>query len=1018
MAITDVFIRRPVLASVVSLMILFVGLRSLFALPIREYPELTNTTITVTTLYPGASAALMKGFVTTPMQQAVAGTEGVDTIESYSAQGVSTVTLNLRLNADPDRATADVLVKVRQVAKALPEGANDPIVHKQTGTGIALMYIAFQSDTMTSAQITDYLTRVTQPYLQTIEGVGNTEITGGGETFAMRIWLDPKRMAALGITANDVRTALASNNVTFAAGEIKSQFTQTAIDAKTSLKSVEGFERLVVAAHGDTLIRLGDVARVEIGPGNANSSGTFNGAKGVAIGVYATPTANPLSAIKNVRKQFPGLLEQLPPNLTAHIAYDATEFISASIDDVVKTIAEASVIVIIVVFLFLGNVRSAFIPIVTIPLSLVGVMMILLGLGYSINLLTLMALVLAIGLVVDDAIVVVENIHRHIGEGMAPLRAALQGAREIALPVVSMAITLAAVYAPIGFMSGLTGTLFKEFAFTLAGSVVISGVIALILSPMLCSKLLKRDGETRFAKALDRNFSRLKRGYARLLQRGLNARPVILLILGGTIGAAGIMYVTTQKELAPNEDQGFLVSLIQSPKTANLNYMEHYTKQLSQVFSSIPEADYNFILNGTPDPHNGLAGLVLKPWDERSRSANDIQQALGPGLAEIAGVKIQTFSPPALPGVGGGLAFQFVVTTIGDYSRLAAVIGKLADAARKSGLFLFTTTDLDFDTPQIDFTIDRGKANSLGVKMSDIATTLTTLLSGSYVNRFSLYGRSYQVIPQVPRQYRATPQWLTQYRVRTASGDLVPLSTIAKIEHSVQPYTLKTFQQLNAATLSGVLYPGRSMGEAIAFMEQKAAELLPGGFYYDYNGGSRQYIQEGNRLVVTFAFALIVIYLVLAAQFESFRDPFIILIALPTSIFGALIPLNFGLGTLNIYTQIGLVTLIGLISKHGILMVEFANKLQIEEGLDKHQAIIKAASVRLRPILMTTAAMVSGMVPLILSQGAGAESRYGIGLVIAAGMSIGTLFTLFVTPAVYTYIARDHKRSAAVEEGA
>ncbi|MFO1088639.1 MAG: MexW/MexI family multidrug efflux RND transporter permease subunit [Hyphomicrobiales bacterium] len=1018
MHFTDIFIKRPVLATVVSLLILLVGLQALFRLPVRQYPELTNTTITITTTYPGANADLIKGFITTPIQQAVASTEGLDTLTSSSSQNVSTVTLNLRLNADPDRAMTDVLSKVNQVKGELPREANDPIVVKQTGQGYALLYMSFNSKVMTSSQITDYLTRVVQPKLQTLDGVAKAEILGG-QTFAMRIWLDPDRMAALGVTPLDVSAALAANNFTSAPGQIKGDYVQTNINAETSLASAEAFGKLVVAQRGDTLIRLGNIARIELGPQSSDSSSVFDGLKAVFIGIYATPSANPLTVISEVRNAFPSIKSELPVGLEAAIAYDATEFIRASINEVIKTLGEAVVIVIVVIFLFLGNFRSTLIPIVTIPLSLIGVMVALLALGYSINLLTLLALVLAIGLVVDDAIVVVENIYRHIEEGMTPYDAALKGAREITGPVIAMTITLAAVYAPIGFTTGLTGSLFREFAFTLAGAVVVSGIIALTLSPMMCSKLLKaQDSSGGFVRFLDRTFDRLKRGYQRRLERSLRGRPTTILILVGVILASGLMYVTTQKELAPDEDQGILFVVAKSPQYANLDYLEHYTDQLAQLFNTVNEKEHVFQINGSGGVQMGFAGILLKPWAERTRSQQDILKELQPKMGQVPGINVFAFSPPALPVAGEGTPLQFVITTPGDFIQLADVVQKFKEAADKSGLFIFTDTDLRFDTPQVELKIDHDKANRLGIKMADIGQALATLLGGNYVNRFNMQGRSYEVIPQVPRDARLSADWLTRYQLRTADGQLVPLSAVATVSQSVQPNALTTFQQLNSAILSGVPFPGRTLGEGISFLQNLAATEMPEGFSYDFQGESRQYVQEGNTLALTFVFALIVIFLVLAAQFESFRDPLIILVALPTSIFGALIPLNFGLATINIYTQIGLVTLIGLISKHGILMVEFANKLQEEEGMDRKQAIVHAAAVRLRPILMTTAAMVVAMIPLIFAEGAGAKSRFDIGLVIAFGMTIGTMFTLFVTPAVYTYLARDHRAERRAREGA
>lgn len=1010
MSFTDLFIRRPVLASVVSLLILLVGLQAGFSLQVRQYPELSSTTITITTGYPGANADLIKGFITTPIEQAVSSAEGIDTLVSASSQNTSVVTLNLRLNADPDRAMSDVLSKVNQVKGVLPAESNDPIVVKTTGEGHALMYMSFNSDVMTAPQITDYLSRVVQPKLQTVDGVANAEILGG-QTFAMRVWLDPNRMAALGVTPADVRQALAANNFTTAAGQIKGDFVQTSINAETSLSSANAFAQLVVAARGDALVRLGNIAKIELGPQNVSSSSVFDGLKAVFFGIYGTPSANPLDVIDGVRAVMPEIERQLPPGLSGTIAYDATDYIRESIAEVIQTLGEAVVIVVVVIFLFLGNLRTTVIPIVTIPLSLIGVMIMLLAMGYTINLLTLLALVLAIGLVVDDAIVVVENIHRHIEEGLTPFDAALKGAREIALPVISMTITLAAVYAPIGFVSGLTGALFREFAFTLAGAVVVSGVVALTLSPMMCSKLLTDlEHEGRFTELLDRLFNGLRDRYLHWLHRALNFRALILLVLVGVMSMTGLMYVTAPQELAPEEDQGILFMIGKTPQYANLDYLEHATSHLENVLRTVPEAAHIFTINGMESAHQAFIGFLLEPWEQRTRSQKEVLQELQPKLAGIADAQIFAFPLPSLPGSTGGAAVQFVITTTSDFEQLAQVLADLQAAAGESGLFLFTDSDLKFETPQIEFKIDHDKANRLGISMQDIGGALATLLGGNYVNRLNLAGRSYEVIPQVPRDYRLTPDWLTRYQVKTGSGELVPLSTVATIAHSVQPNALTTFQQLNSATLSGVPFPGRTLGEALDFLKDKADEIFPEGYSYDFKGESRQFVQEGSTLVYTFVFALLVIFLVLAAQFESFRDPLIILIALPTSIFGALLPITvggiLGMASINIYSQIGLVTLIGLISKHGILMVEFANLMQ-EQGMSRRDAIEHAAAIRLRPILMTTAATVLAMVPLLTATGAGARSRFAIGVVIAAGMTIGTLFTLFVTPAVYTLVASD-----------
>ena len=1018
-AFTDLFIRRPVLATVVSLLILLIGGMAGYKLQIRQFPQTSNTTITITTTYPGAAADVIKGFITTPIEQAVASSEGIDTLVSASQQNVSTITLNLRLDANPDRAMADTLSKVNQVRGLLPREANDPVIVKQTGQGFALMYLSFNSNVMTASQITDYLTRVVQPRLQTVDGVANAQILGG-QVFAMRIWLDPTRMASHGVTANDVRAALAANNFTSAAGEVKSDYTQISVNALTSLDSAEAFGKLVIAAHGDALVRLGDVSRIELGPQSSDSSSVFDGLKAVFIGIYGTPEANPLTVIDGVRAIMPSIQSQLPVGLNATIAYDSTQFIRASIYEVAKTLVEAAAIVIVVIFLFLGNLRSTFIPIVTIPLSLIGVMIALLALGYSINLLTLLALVLGIGLVVDDAIVVVENIYRHIEEGMTPFDASLRGAHEIALPIIAMTITLAAVYAPIGFVSGVTGTLFREFAFTLAGAVIVSGFIALTLSPMMCSKLLRHDmGEHRFGRFVDRTFERLRKAYQRRLHSTLNFRALTLLILVGVLALTGVMYASTPRELAPEEDQGILLSLIKIPQIGNRDYTEQATQALYGQVKDVPEFLHLFVINGFPSVRSGFAGILLKPWDQRARNQKQVLADLGPKFQSVPTAQVQAFSPPALPGSTGGAPMQFVIRTTGDYATLADVALKMQQAARESGLFLFTDVDLKFDTPQYEFKIDADKANRIGVNMADVGTALATMLGGNYVNLFNLYGRSYQVIPQAPREFRLTPDWLTRYQVRTSNGELAPLSAVASVTEKVQPNALTSFQQLNSATLSGVPFPGRTLGEALDFLKDKSKEIFPEGYSYDFQGDSRQYEQEGNALVYVFVFALVVIYLVLAAQYESFRDPLIILIALPTALFGAMLPLNIGgflgFASINIYSQIGLVTLIGLISKHGILMVDFANRLQERQGFSRRGAIEEAAAVRLRPILMTTAAMVVGMVPLILASGAGARSRFSIGLTIFAGMAIGTLFTLFVTPAVYTFLARDHAAAIARE---
>jgi hydrophobe/amphiphile efflux-1 (HAE1) family protein len=914
-----------------------------------------------------------------------------------------------------------VLTSISQVQSQLPDGANDPIVQKRASDSTGLLYIAFNSDQLTAPQINDYLTRSVQPRIETIDGVSQATIFGG-DSIAMRIWLDPDRMAARNVTASDVAAALKANNFNTAAGKVKGGFVQSSIDVQTSLDSVDQFRNLVVATVDSTIIRIDDIAEVALGSESSSSSARFDGERSVSLAIYATPSANPLTVIQAVRDALPEIESQLPPGLGLTIAYDATAFIDASIDEVISTLWQAVIIVLVVIFLFLGSVRSTLIPIVTIPLSLVGVMMFLLAFGFSINLLTLLALVLAIGLVVDDAIVVVENVHRHIDEGLSPFEAALKGAREIALPVIAMTITLAAVYAPIGFVGGLTGALFREFAFTLAGAVVVSGIIALTLSPMMCSRLLRPTSPGGLSSKLDAIFARLQKRYRRMLEASLDNRPVVLTMLVGIVALAGLLYTVIPSQLAPDEDQGVIISIVTLPSSANLDYVESQTDHLSEILRSIDGVDHALAINGNPTSTQALAITLLKPWGDRDKGQAEILTELRGKVGDVTGARVFLFPQPSLPGSTGGAPIQFVITSFAEYSELVAILDELQRRAEESGLFLFTDTDLKYDTPQVKVAIDADKANQIGLDMEDIGDTLAILLSGNYTNFFSLYGQSYEVIPQVPRDFRLTAEWLGRYQVRTASGAMVPLSTVVTVTTDVQPNELTTFQQLNSATLSAVTYPGRTTGEALAFLEQASKEILPRGFSYDFAGQSRQYVQEGNTIVFAFVMALIVIYLVLAAQYESYRDPLIILIALPTSMFGALTALYIGsipaVTSLNIYSEIGLVTLIGLISKHGILMVDFANKVQIEEGRSRRAAIEEAAAVRLRPILMTTAAMVMGMVPLLFASGAGAHSRFDMGLVIAAGMAVGTCFTLFVTPAIYTLLARDHAAEAGAAKAA
>jgi multidrug efflux pump len=1001
---TDIFVKRPVLASVVSLLIFLVGLRSISSLPLREYPKLENTVITVTTPYVGASADVIQGFITSPLQKQIAGAGGVDYLTAESTQGVSTIKAYIKLNFDPQTAFTNVMSKVAQAQGQLPSGAQTPVITKDTGSSTALMYMSFDSQRMTPEQVTDYISRVVQPKLETIGGVASAEILGD-KTFAMRIWLNPRKMAGLGLTPQDVTYALQQNNYLATAGSTKGEWVASAINATTTANSLDEFKNLVVKQVGSTLIRLRDIATVKLGAENYDSVVTFNGKKAIFIGINATPSANPLTVISQVRKVFPELIKDFPPGLHGKIVYDATDFIRASIKEVIQTIAEATLIVIVVIFLFLGSIRSVLIPVVTIPLSLVGVCTLLLMLGYSINLLTLLALVLAIGLVVDDAIVVVENIHRHMEDGLSSYEAALQGAREIALPVISMTITLAAVYAPIGFMGGLTGALFKEFAFTLAATVVISGVVALTLSPMMCSKVLTKAGGTGLAQRIDARFAKIRGFYERRLVGALQFRPVILLMAVTVLFSCYFLYANSMKQLAPTEDQGALFISATAPKYANIDYVTHFTQEFNDIFKSFAATQDYFIINGMGAVNNVIAGLILKPWGQRKMPQGKLSPKIQKKLNQVPGVKAVIFPLPSLPVGGGGLPVQFVLTTTASFPVLNHVVQRLQKAAQSSGLFIFTDSSLKFNKPQLDVHIDKAKAAEIGLNMETIGNALGALYGGNYINHFSVQGRSYEVIPQVERKFRLTPDQIEHAYVKTGSGDMVPLSTVVSLKKTVVPNSLSQFQQLNSATLQGMMIPGHTIDEGLTFLRNTAEKIMPQGMSYDYAGQSRQFIQEGSALMLTLLFAIIVIYLILAALFESFRDPFIILVSVPMSICGALIPINLGAATINIYTQIGLVTLVGLISKHGILMVDFANHLRDNKGYGVYEAISEAAATRLRPILMTTAAMIFGVFPLIFARGAGAASRFDLGLVIASGMAIGTIFTLFVVPTMYTFFA-------------
>jgi len=1016
MHFTDIFIRRPVLASVVSLLILVLGLRAYGTLPILQYPRTENAIVTVATIYYGADPDVVAGFITTPLENAIAQANGIDYMSSTSETGTSTITIYLRLNYDADKALTEINTKINSVLNQLPPGTLQPTLTVKIGQTIDAMYIGFNSDTLAPNQITDYLTRVVQPRLQAVVGVQTAELLGQ-KVFALRAWLDPKKLAAFGLTATDVSAALTANDYISGVGTTKGQMVQVNLSASTSLHSADEFRELVIKQVGGAVVRLKDVANVTLGSEDYETEVAFDGKQAVYIGIQVAPAANLLDVIQGVHAVFPGIQALLPQGLNGEIIYDSTEFVHSAISEVIRSLVEALIIVTIVVFLFLGSVRSSLIPTVAIPLSLVGTFIVILALGYSINLLTLLALVLAIGLVVDDAIIVVENVSRHLEEGLTPIDAAIKAARELGGPIIAMTVVLAAVYVPIGFQSGLTGALFAEFAFALVGAVTVSGVVALTLSPMLCSRLLKAPDptgggwEARLTRFIDRSFKRLHDGYERRLHGSLNTLPVTLTFALIVLLSIYFLFGSAKTELAPQEDQGVIITQSIAPPNATLQQRQLYSKQVYQIFAKHPETQHVFQLDV---PGQSIAGMVFKPWDKRSLTTNVLQPILQQQLNGVAGVRIAAFQPPPLPG-SIGLPVQFVITTTDPFERLNDVARQFLQQSLQSGMFIFLDCDLKIDNPQSDITIDRDKTAQLGLKMSDVGGSLSAMLGGAYVNYFSISGRSYKVIPQVQQRFRLNPRQLLDYYIRTADGSLVPLSTVATVSTKTVPESLNHFQQLNSATIQGVAMPGVAQGDALGFLQNLSTRLLPQGYSIDYGGLSRQYVQETSGFITTFGFALIIIFLALAALFESFRDPVIILVSVPMSIAGALIFVTLGFGgmSLNIYTEVGLVTLMGLISKHGILIVQFANHLQ-EEGRSKREAIEQAAGIRLRPILMTTAAMVLGVVPLITASGAGAVSRFQMGVVIASGLSIGTLFTLFVVPAVYVVFAADHHADAAL----
>ena len=1044
MKFTDLFVNKPVLSIVVSLFILLFGLRAYSELNVRQYPEMRNAVINVSTVYFGADADLIQGFITTPLEREIASAEGIEYLSSNSSAGVSTIQAYIRLDQDPNEALTQISAKVNKMRGQLPAESEAPVIDLQQGQQFAAMYVSFASDTLDNNQITDYLTRVVQPKLVTVPGVQRADILGAG-TFAMRIWLKPERMTALKVTASDVANALQSNNVLAAVGSTKGQMVAIDMTARTDLRNVDEFRQLIIREQDGAIVRLGDVSDVVLGSENYGTSVRMNGQSATFMGIFVAPDANSLDVIRDVRKLWDAqIVPQLPQGIKATIPYDSTKAIQDAIDEVVSTIVEALAIVIVVIFLFLGSFRSVLIPAVTIPLSLIGALFLMLLMGFTINLLTLLAMVLAIGIVVDDAIIVLENIHRHIEEGMSPYDAAIKGARELAWPVVAMTTTLIAVYLPIGFQGGLTGILFTEFAFTLAGAVLLSGIIALTLTPMMSSRLLKaHDPEhpkSKLENWLDTRFEKLRHAYQRRLHGALETKSVLAVFGLIVLVSCAFLYMTAPKEPAPMEDEGFIFSIAQADPYATLDYVEDYTQEITEIAKGVPEVDGYFLFNGGFGGSGGgaspmaMAGFVLKPWSERSRSTNAVlQQELQPKISQVSGLNVFAMVPPSLPSAGGDGGGEFIIGGVGELSQLAELADAILQKAMASKRFIFLDKDLKIDKPRIEVNIDRDKAASLGIDMRTLAADMAAMLSGGYSNRFAMQNRSYLVIPQVQRSDRLNPGDLDNYYTRTRDGELIPLSTVITLKETTQPQSLKRFQQLNAVSITFAPRPGVSKGEALAILDEAAKEVLPQGYTIDYAGESRQFKQEGSAMLMTLALALIVIFLVLSAQFESFRDALIMLLTVPMAICGALLALNvlaivsgmlqfagieaFPGMSINIYTQVGLVTLVGVISKHGILIVEFANKLQ-EQGMGKREAIEEATGIRLRPVLMTTAALVFAMIPMLIAKGPGAASRFSMGVVIASGMTIGTMFTLFVLPAFYLFLARDHAHDADREKAA
>jgi multidrug efflux pump len=1018
MKFTDLFIRRPVIAIVVNVLIVIAGIQAIRSLNVRQYPRSENAAVTVTTTYIGANAALVRGFITTPLERVIAAADGVDYIESESRQNVSLIRARLRLNYDATRALSEISSKVNQVRGDLPPEAEVPILNIESADSqFAAAYLSFSSEFLKQNEITDYLVRVVQPRLSAIDGVQRADILGA-RTFAMRIWFKPDQMAALNISPEQLRQSLARNNYLAAVGQTKGALVQVNLTANTDLRSVDEFKDMVIRERDGAVVRLRDVADVVLGAEDYDTQVNFSGQTAVFIGIWALPNANALDVVKRVHTEMGSIQREIPEQIKAVVAYDSTSYIRSAIQDVEETLGGTLLIVVVVIFLFLGSLRSSLVPVVAIPVSLIGGVFLVQAFGFTINLLTLLAIVLSVGLVVDDAIVVVENVERHLREGMRPRDAALKGARELVGPIIAMTITLAAVYTPIAFQGGLTGSLFREFALTLAGAVTISGVVALTLSPVMSSSLLRSGHENRgLAGFINRAYDRFKAVYARHLDFALRYRGAIYLAWIVVSVLALIMFTQAPKELAPTEDQGVIFGVVNTPANSTIEQVTRFTRVVNDELQTIPETKFTFQVTF---PAGGFWGDGLKPWDERKRSSAQILPEVQAKLAAIPGIQTFAILPPALPG-GGTFPVEFIIASTAENTEILDFARKIQEKAAQSGMFAFPPLiDTKIDQPQSEIVIDRDKVAELGLNLQTVGQDLAAAVGGNFVNRFSIAGRSYKVIPQVVRSQRLNPEQLENIHVTGPSGQLISLSTIATLRDSVTPRSLNRFQQLNAVKMSGVAI--RPLDQALKFLEDQAASVLPNGYTIGYTGESRQLRTEGDKFLPAFMLAIVLIFLVLAAQFNSFRDPFVILAgSVPLAMFGALLMIflkmpnpnmpfwtNGWTTTLNVYSQVGLVTLVGLVAKNGILIVEFANKLQ-EQGKSKLDAVREAAITRLRPVLMTSVATVCGHFPLTLVTGPGAAARNSIGLVLVAGMAISTAFTLFFVPAIYLLIARDHR---------